>query len=142
MNRRLKCSIVFLSTCLAIIAGTGRTGLAQVTTMEKESDLIGVLKSDSPPGDKAIACKRLAIYGSAEAAPELAKLLSDDSLASWARIALEAIPGAKVDEALRKASESLQGRLLIGTINSIGVRRDAGAVETMNTRLKEPAHAH
>ncbi len=137
MNRRLKCSIVFLSTCLAIIAGTGRTGLTQVTTMEKESDLIGVLKSDSPPGDKAIACKRLAIYGSAEAAPELAKLLSDDSLASWARIALEAIPGAKVDEALRKASESLQGRLLIGTINSIGVRRDTGAVETMSTRLKD-----
>ena len=105
--------------------------------MEKESDLIGVLKSDSPPGDKAIACKRLAIYGSADAAPELAKLLSDDSLASWARIAMEAIPGPKVDEALRKASESLQGRLLIGTINSIGVRRDANAVETMSIRLKD-----
>ncbi len=104
--------------------------------MEKESDLIGVLKS-GPDADKAIACKRLAIYGSAEAAPELAKLLSDDSLASWARIALEAIPGSKVDETLRKASESLKGRLLIGTINSIGVRRDAGAVETMSTRLKD-----
>ena len=40
--------------------------------MEKESDLIGVLKS-GPDADKAIACKRLAIYGTAEAAPELAK---------------------------------------------------------------------
>ena len=137
MNRRLSFGLVFLSTCMAITLATSRIGLSQVTTMEKESDLIGVLKSDSPPGDKAIACKRLAIYGSAEAAPELAKLLSDDSLASWARIALEVIPGAKVGEALRKASESLQGRLLIGTINSIGVRRDAGAVETMSTRLKD-----
>ena len=137
MNRRLSFGVVFLSSYIAIAFATSRIGLSQVITMEKESDLIGVLKSDSPPGDKAIACKRLAIYGSAEAAPELAKLLSDDSLASWARIALEAIPGSKVDEALRKASETLQGRLLIGTINSIGVRRDAGAVETMNNRLKD-----
>ena len=137
MNRRLSFGLVFFSTYMAIAFATSRVGISQVTTMEKESDLIGVLKSDSPPGDKAIACKRLAIYGSAEAAPELAKLLSDDSLASWARIALEAIPGSKVDEALRKASESLQGRLLVGTINSIGVRRDAGAVETMSTRLKD-----
>ena len=136
MNRRLMCSIVFLSTCVAITAATSRIGLSQVTTMEKESDLIGVLKS-GPDADKAIACKRLAIYGSAEAAPELAKLLSDDSLASWARIALEAIPGSKVDETLRKATESLKGRLLIGTINSIGVRRDAGAIETLSTRLKD-----
>ena len=137
MNRSLKCGLLFLSTYIAIAFATSRIGLSQVITMEKESDLIGVLKSDAPPGDKAIACKRLAIYGSADAAPELAKLLSDDSLASWARIAMEAIPGPKVDEALRKASESLQGRLLIGTINSIGVRRDASAVETMSIRLKD-----
>ena len=116
---------------------TSGIGHSQVTTMEKESDLIGVLKSDSPPGDKAIACKRLAIYGSAEAAPELAKLLSNEQLASWARIALEAIPGTKVDETLRKSTESLQGRLLVGTINSIGVRRDANAVETMSALLKD-----
>lgn len=116
--------------------GVGSIGLSQVTSMEKESDLIGVLKSGSPPGDKAIACKRLAIYGTAEAAPELAKLLSDEQLAAWARIALEAIPGAKVDEALRKATESLEGRLLVGTINSIGVRRDESAVEKMGSLLK------
>ncbi len=95
----------------------------------REKELLAVLRSDTPPADKAIACKQLAIYGSSEAVPDLAKLLSDPQLASWARIALEAIPGPKPDEALRKAAESLQGDLLVGTINSIGVRRDAGAVE-------------
>ena len=138
MNRRLKRSLFFLSTCIAMTIASSRIGLCQVLTMEKESDLIGVLKSsDSPGADKAIACKRLAIYGTAEAVPELVKLLSDEKLASWSRIALEAIPGAKVDESLRKASESLDGKLLIGTINSMGVRRDSGAVEVMNTRLKD-----
>ena len=142
MNRpfrcqRLKTRIAYLSTCLIIALTTSGIGHSQVTTMEKESDLIGVLKSDSPPGDKAIACKRLAIYGSAEAAPELAKLLSNEQLAAWARIALEAIPGTTVDETLRKSTASLQGRLLVGAINSIGVRRDASAVDSMSTLLKD-----
>ncbi len=138
MNRRLKRGLFFLSICMAMTIASSRIGLCQVLTMEKESDLIGVLKSSESPGaDKAIACKRLAIYGTAEAAPELVKLLSDEKLASWSRIALEVIPGAKVDESLRKASEFLDGKLLIGTINSIGVRRDSGAVELMSTRLKD-----
>ena len=97
---------------------------------EKEQELIGVLKSGAP-AEKAIACKQLALHGTNACVPELAKLLSDEQLASWSRIALEAIPGSVVDEALRNATYSLQGKLLVGVINSIGVRRDAGAVEPL-----------
>lgn len=104
---------------------------------EKEKELIAVLRSDAPPGEKAIACKKLAIDGSSESVGDLAKLLSDPQLASWSRIALEAIPGAAADEALRKAAESLEGKLLVGTINSIGVRRDAGSVEVLIKRLSD-----
>src|SRR5213076_187163 len=53
------------------------------------------------------------------------------------RIPLEAIPGKEADEALRKATESLQGRLLVGVINSIGVRRDSGAVDLLSGRLED-----
>ena len=102
----------------------------------KETDLIEVLRTGAP-ANKAIACKQLAIYGSKDAVPELAKLLADEQLASWARIALEAIPDPAADEALRKAAETLQGRLLVGTINSIGVRRDAKSVDALATRLKD-----
>ena len=137
MNKRFRRIGMLLSACLAMAVATSQVGLCQVASMEKESDLIGILKSDFPSADKALACKRLAIYGTAEAAPELVKLLTDEQLAAWARIALEAIPGVKVDEALRKASETLKGRLLVGTINSIGVRRDAGAVTAMTARLKD-----
>ena len=38
------------------------------------------------------------------------------------------VPYRAADEALRAALPKLQGRLLIGAINSIGSRRDAGAV--------------
>ena len=43
------------------------------------------------------------------------------------------IPGPAADEALRKATENLEGRLLVGVINSIGVRRDAEAVTACAT---------
>ena len=104
---------------------------------KKETQLIGVLQSDAPPQDKAIPCKRLAIYGSGKAVPVLAGLLPDPELASWARIALEAIPDPAADEALRQAMGKLEGRLLIGVINSIGVRRDAKAVGGLVKKLTD-----
>ncbi|MBM3970905.1 MAG: hypothetical protein FJ302_13755 [Planctomycetes bacterium] len=104
---------------------------------EKEKEQIAILRSDAPPQDKAIACKKLAIDGSSECVGDLAKLLSDPQLASWSRIALEAIPGTAPDEALRKASESLEGNLLVGVLNSIGVRRDANSIDLLTARLQE-----
>ena len=104
---------------------------------EKQRKLIAVLQSDAPPQDKAITCKQLAIYGTKDAVPALAALLADEQLASWARIALEAIPDPAADEALREAMGKLQGRLLVGVINSIGVRRDAKAVDGLVGRLKD-----
>lgn len=113
------------------------TAVAQAADQDREEQLIETLKTGASPADKALACKHLAIYGSEAAVPELAKLLSNDELASWARIALEAIPGDAADEALRNAVPNLKGLLLVGTINSIGVRRDAGAVNALSGRLQD-----
>jgi HEAT repeat protein len=101
-----------------------------------EQELIESLRTGDSAA-KAIACKQLAIYGNKAAVPELAKLLASDELASWSRIALEAIPDPSADEALIAAAKTLQGRLLVGTINSIGVRRSADAVEHLSTRLND-----
>jgi HEAT repeat protein len=96
-----------------------------------------VLESQAPPGDKALACKGLAACGTAKAVPALAPLLSDPDLASWARIALEAIPDAAAEDALSQALAKVQGRLLVGTINSLGVRRDAAAVPGLAAKLHD-----
>ncbi|MBL7185041.1 MAG: HEAT repeat domain-containing protein [Phycisphaerae bacterium] len=103
----------------------------------KERDLIAVLQSNAPTGEKAITCKQLAIYGTEQSVPTLAPLLADKELASWARIALEAIPGPAADAALRNALGKLQGRLLVGVINSIGVRRDVQAVDALVQKLND-----
>jgi HEAT repeat protein len=63
--------------------------------------------------------------------------LADKELASWARIALEAIPGPAADAVLRDAMGKLQGRLLVGVINSISVRRDVRAVDALIGKLND-----
>ena len=128
---------VCLAAMLAVVATSARAADDIKASSEKEQELLAILRSEAPGADKAIACKQLAIHGSDAAVPDLAKLLSDAQFASWARIALEAIPGSVVDEALRKATDSLDGNLLVGTINSIGVRRDANAVDILATRLQD-----
>jgi HEAT repeat protein len=130
----------YFSWCvILIIVTTSAWTVAQDRPFEnvKQRDLIALLKSDAPKGEKAIACKQLAIFGTEQSVPTLAPLLADKELASWARIALEAIPGPAVDAAFRDALGKLQGRLLIGTINSISVRRDTQAIGALVQKLDD-----
>ena len=96
-----------------------------------EAPLIAVLKSDAPQQKKGEACIDLAKLGTKEAVAPLAALLGDDKLAHMARYGLETIPDPAVDEALRAALGQLKGKLLVGVIQSVGVRRDAAAVEPL-----------
>jgi hypothetical protein len=83
---------------------------------------------------KAIACKKLAFVGAKEAVQPMAALLSHPQLSCYARFGLEPNPDPSVDEALREALPKLKGRLQIGVITSIGVRKDAKALD-MLTKL-------
>lgn len=136
MKHSLTRSVVFLA---ALIVMTSASAWADgpAASPEKEQELLAVLRSDAPGAEKAITCKLLAIHGSSEAVADLAKLLPDPQLSSWARIALEVIPGEAADEALLAASNSLEGVLLVGTINSIGVRRNANAASSLAARLQD-----
>jgi HEAT repeat protein len=102
----------------------------------QEQSLIAILRSEAPAAEKAVTCKNLAIHGSSACVADLAKLLPDPQLSSWSRIALEAIPGESADQALLAATNELDGKLLVGTINSIGVRRNTGAVDKLTSLLK------
>ncbi len=134
-TKNLSRCFVLLATLVAVSANSARAFDGPATSPEKEKELLAVLRSDAPAAEKALACKGLAIYGSAAAVPDLAKLLPNPQLSSWARISLEAIPGEESNEALRNAANSLEGRLLVGMINSIGFRRDVKAVDALAAKL-------
>ncbi|MCX6904261.1 MAG: HEAT repeat domain-containing protein [Verrucomicrobia bacterium] len=130
----------FLALTLAVAAGLSASSARAATTessADKQRELIAVLQSDAPPGEKAITCKKLAVYGTKDAVPALAPLLLNKELSSWARTALEVIPDPAAGDALRDAMGQAQGRLLIGIMNSIGVRRDAKAVPGLVAHLKD-----
>jgi HEAT repeat protein len=93
-----------------------------------EAAMIATLESDATLFDKAKACQQLAVIGTRKAVPVLAKLLPDEQLSHYARFGLEPIPDPSVDAALRDALDKVEGGLLVGVINSIGMRRDAGAI--------------
>ena len=138
LKRHFTTLILLIASAIAAVQTCAAAAEDKGLAAEKDPHkLIAVLQSDAPPQDKAIVCKRLAVFGGKDAVPALAALLPDARLASWARIALEAIPGPAADEALRQAMGKQQGRLLIGVINSIAVRRDAKAVKGLVARLKD-----
>ena len=105
-------------------------------TKEPVDKLIAVLGSDAPQKEKVDACRHLALIGTGDAVPALAALLGDEKLSHMARYALEPIPDPAVDGALRDALGKVKGRLLVGVIGSIGVRRDAKAVPALAKNLQ------
>lgn len=137
MNRQMTRGLILFAVVVGIATTSLRADDAAKASSEKEQELLAVLRSDAPPAEKAITCKLLAIHGSDAAVPDLAELLSNEQLASWSRIALEAIPGSTAGEALRNATDSLDGQLLVGVLNSIGVRQDDQAVELLTKRLQD-----
>lgn len=97
-----------------------------------ETDLLAILKNpEATRKQKSDACLFLARRGTRNAVPVLATLLPDQELNHMARYALEAIPDPAVEEALRAALATTQGRALAGVITSLGVRRDAKAVPAL-----------
>ena len=100
---------LFLALMVCLMAANSMIA-ADKPEENREKGLIAVLQSNATPQEKAITCKRLAIYGTKDAVPALAALLSDEKLASWARIGLEAIPDPAVDDALRGCVGQVTGK--------------------------------
>jgi len=105
--------------------------------MEPAKLLALVKDPNSTVFQKAIACKKLAFVGGKEAVQPMAALLSHPQLACYARFGLEPNPDPSVDEALRAALPELKGRLQVGVITSIGVRRDAKALDLLTKLIND-----
>jgi len=137
MSPLLKSHIVLIvlaiSGCFARSLTAQQNPIAQLTDV---GPLVAILDSDTPVFDKAIACRRLALIGDETAVTALSKLLGDERLGTYARSALEAIPADASAKALRDALEKLQGPLLIGAVNSLGRLRDAKAIDSLHSLLK------
>ena len=105
------------------------SGKGEMKAMEKQLD--DFLKSDASYAAKDFACRELSVVGTEASVPVLASMLTDEKVSDIARYALERIPGPAVDDALRQALSKAKGNARIGIINTLGVRGDKKAVETL-----------
>jgi HEAT repeat protein len=96
-----------------------------------ETRLAAVLGSDLSRAAKDFACRTLTVIGTAASVPSLSVLLGDAELAHMARYALERIPAPEAAAALRDALPKLSGKLKVGAIGSLGVRRDEASVPAL-----------
>ena len=119
------------------VVPSGVTRAAE-TDGQDEAALIKTLRSDVSAHEKEKACRRLKRIGTPECVPAVGALLDDAKLSHMARWALESMPYAEADKALRDGLEETEGRLKVGVINSIGVRKDAKAVDQLIPLLEDP----
>ena len=122
--------------CVVVVDENRVLAIPPIPPWQQAERLIPVLKSDAPLHRKRDACRQLALTGGKEAVPVLSQLLADEKLSDMARYALERIPDPAVDHALRSALARVKGRLLVGVIQSIGVRRDANAVDVLTKLMR------
>jgi HEAT repeat protein len=131
-------TFVSLAGTTAVLLAASPLVLAQkpqASPKDEEAKFLAVLKSDAPRKAKADACRELARVGTRDAVAPLAALLCNEELSHMARYGLEPIPDPAVDTALRDALDKVNGRLEVGVIGSIGVRRDPKAVPALEKRL-------
>jgi hypothetical protein len=109
-----------------------------IWTMEPAKLVAMVKDPKSTVFQKAIACKKLAFVGGKDSIAPMAALLNHPQLACYARFGLEPNPDPSVDDALRAALPKLKGRLQVGVIHSIGVRKDAKALDALTKLIDDP----
>ncbi len=105
-----------------------------------EAELIAALNvpddSDASVRQFSLATKQLAVTGTEACIPALAAKLDNPRFSHFAHYGLQPNPSPKVDEALFAALKTLKGDLLVGVINSIGVRKSPGAIDALQQTVK------
>jgi len=127
--------------------GQSRKGLATVERLSHYATTVPALRKDlaakiaamlgaqASPDCKKFLCRQLSLVGSEAEVPMLVKLLADKELSLAARSALERIPGKEVLATMRGELSKLTGPMLMGTLATLGERRDSQTVDAIREHL-------
>lgn len=109
------------------------------TINPREQAALTVLSSSGDVHEKARACQELGVVAGPASVAALAALLDDEHLSDYARSGLEGIRDPSAGIALRTALPKLQGRRLVGVVNSLGMRREKAAVAELSALARDPS---
>lgn len=104
-----------------------------------EDMLTDFLLSNAKLDGKQFMCEQLSLAASERAVPVLLILLKNPETSDMARYALHRIPGVSSDATLKDAVEhNKNDEIIIGSINSLGRRKDTNAVNIIAEYLSSP----
>jgi HEAT repeat protein len=126
----LKVAALPVIFCLFLSSASGQA--------RSEQQLIDILRSGAGLREKDAACAELKRAGTLLSVPALAGLLPDRDLSHAARYALETMPGPEAGEALVGALAKTGGLVRAGIIQSLGRRREIGAIPALKALLIDP----
>ncbi|HPO16982.1 MAG TPA: HEAT repeat domain-containing protein [Candidatus Hydrogenedentes bacterium] len=98
---------------------------------EIEKKLLAALQTGATLPAKEYLCEKLSEVGGAASVPALAVLLMNPETSDMARFVLQRIPHPSAGEVLRTALQHTTGKVRIGIISSIGMRKDTAAVPSL-----------
>lgn len=140
---KLNCSHLLALLFAVILTGSL---YAEIDNAKKQeiidatSDAV-LIEAIQAPGDdadaifmKMLACKRLAVLGTAKAVPALEKMLPNEKLNHAARYALEEMPCPEAAQALLRGVKNLDGKVCVGCIQSVGFVKPAEAVAVLKEK--------
>lgn len=108
---------------------------------ELEKRFLAVLASEAALPAKEYVCRQLALMGTANSVPVLAKMVLQGDTTDMARMALEQIPAPEASTALLEALPQLTGAPKAGVAASLGQRHETRAVPALLALLKEDDEA-
>lgn len=138
-----------LSAASPYESGQSRVALSEIDEIVKavvyspkeratiEERFITFLQSDASLESKQFICRKLSILGSEASLPTLSGMLQEEETFDMALYALERIPSDRVDETLRGMITKFEGRMKIGLVNALGVRRDGQSVSTFQKLITD-----
>ncbi len=111
--------------------------VAQTSQLRTEQQLLAVLKSDASLKEKDAAFAELKRVATAVSVPILAGLLTSPEFSHSARYVLESLPAPEAGRTLIAALGRTNGLIKAGIIDSLGRRRESGAVGPLAVLLRD-----
>jgi len=105
---------------------------------ESEKKILSALQSGATLPAKEYLCKKLSEVGGMASVPALAILLMDPETSDMARFALQRIPHPSAGGVLRTALQHTTGKIRIGIISALGMRKEAEAVSALARLTADP----
>ena len=127
-----------MTAVFVALMSVGLVPVCGAAQSRSEQQLIEALASGASLQEKDAACAELKRVGTVRSVLVLAGFLADPDLSHSARYALESMPDAEAGAALVQALDKTSGMVRAGIIHSLGLRREAMAVPSLDRLLHDP----